>query len=160
MRLYIKDPAGEYYPAHKEIVLDAAFAVMQSTLKRGKKIKSSRDAELAIQNKIGSKLHEVFCCLFLNANHEIIDFKEVFRGSIGFSVVYPREVVKEGLDCNAAAVILAHNHPSGQCTPSKQDIDLTIKLRDILAVVDIKVLDHLIVGDRVLSLADEGMVVF
>ena len=80
----------------------------------------------------------------------------MFRGSVNCATVHPREVVKEALRLNAAAVILAHNHPSGDSNPSSQDIDLTRKLKDILQVVDVSVLDHLVVGDEVSSLADSG----
>jgi DNA repair protein RadC len=82
----------------------------------------------------------------------------MFRGSVNAATVHPREVVKEALRLNAAAVVLAHNHPSGDSTPSPQDIELTRKLKDILKVIDVRVLDHLIVGHEITSMADLGLV--
>jgi DNA repair protein RadC len=81
----------------------------------------------------------------------------MFRGSINYATVHPREVVKEALRLNAAAVILAHNHPSGDNSPSPQDIDLTHKLKNILQVIDVRVLDHLVVGEEVNAFSDLGL---
>jgi DNA repair protein RadC len=86
----------------------------------------------------------------------VLAWQEMFRGSVNCATVHPREVVKEALRLNAAAVVLAHNHPSGDSTPSPQDIELTKKLKDILQVIDVRVLDHLIVGHEVTALSDTG----
>lgn len=102
--------------------------------------------------------YEVFCCLFLDNRHRLIAFDELFRGTIDGASVHPREVVRQALHRNAAAVILAHNHPSGVAEPSQADELITLRLRDALALVDIRVLDHLIVGDtRCVSLAERGV---
>lgn len=112
-----------------------------------------------LQCKIAQKEHEVFCVAFLTNQHELIEFKEMFRGTINAAQVYPREVVKEALKLNAAAVILAHNHPSGVAEPSLSDIDITRTLKDILKVVDVRVLDHFIVtAHQVTSLAERGQI--
>jgi len=102
--------------------------------------------------------HEVFAALFLDARHRLIEYRELFRGTIDGASVYPREVVKEALNANAAAVIFAHNHPSGIAEPSEADRSITVKLSKALALVDIRVLDHLVVGgDDVVSLAERGV---
>ena len=102
--------------------------------------------------------HEVFVVLFLNAQHTLIEAKEMFRGTLTQTSVYPREVVKEALKYNAGAVILAHNHPSGACEPSRADEFLTQSLKSALALVDIRVLDHLVVGgSSVVSFAERGL---
>lgn len=102
--------------------------------------------------------HEVFAALFLDNRHRIIAYRELFQGTIDSAAVYPREVVKQCLATNAAAVIFAHNHPSGIAEPSDTDIRLTRKLVDALALVDIRVLDHVVVGQGVqTSLAERGL---
>jgi DNA repair protein RadC len=92
--------------------------------------------------------YEVFCCLHLDNRHRLIHFEEVFRGTIDGASVHPREVVRQALQYNAAALIFAHNHPSGVAEASQADELITRRLRDALALVDIRVLDHLIVGDN------------
>jgi DNA repair protein RadC len=103
--------------------------------------------------------HELFCCLHLDNRHRLIAFDELFRGTIDGASVHPREVVKQALARNAAAVILAHNHPSGVAEPSQADQLITQRLRDALQLVDIRVLDHLIVADNgCLSFAERGLI--
>ena len=102
--------------------------------------------------------HELFCCLFLDNRHRVISFDEVFRGTIDGASVHPRDVVKLALTRNAAAVILAHNHPSGVAEPSQADELITGRLREALALVDIRVLDHIVVGDGAcVSFAERGL---
>ena len=101
--------------------------------------------------------YEVFACLFLDNRHRVIAFEELFRGSIGGANVHPREVVRRCLVHNAASLILAHNHPSGVNEPSQDDRTITLRLRDALALIDVRVLDHIIVGDgEPISLAERG----
>ncbi|HVY65410.1 MAG TPA: DNA repair protein RadC [Gammaproteobacteria bacterium] len=102
--------------------------------------------------------HEVFSCLFLDTRHRLIRYEELFRGTIDGATVYPREVVKRALQCNASAVIVGHNHPSGVAEPSEADRSITIKLAKALALVEIRLLDHLVVsrGGHV-SLAERGL---
>jgi DNA repair protein RadC len=103
--------------------------------------------------------HELFCCLHLDNRHRLIAFDELFRGTIDGASVHPREVVKQALARNAAAVILAHNHPSGVAEPSQADELVTRRLREALQLVDIRVLDHLIVADNgCLSFAERGLI--
>ena len=101
--------------------------------------------------------HETFWCLFLDNQHRVLAFEKLFTGTIDQAQVYSREVVKRTLQLNAAALIFAHNHPSGTKVPSQIDLDITIKLKAALALIDVKVLDHFIVGaDEVTSLAELG----
>ena len=109
--------------------------------------------------KLATKTHEVFAVLFLDCQHRVIEFSEMFRGTLTQTSVYPREVVKEALHHNAAAVILAHNHPSGSATPSRADEALTQTLKAALALVDVRVLDHFVVTtSEAVSMAQLGMV--
>lgn len=103
--------------------------------------------------------HEVFCCLFLDTRHRLIRYEELFRGTIDGATVYPREVVKRALQHNASAVILGHNHPSGVSEPSEADRSITLKLAKALALVEVRLLDHVVVsrGGHV-SLAERGLV--
>ncbi len=102
---------------------------------------------------------EVFLVMFLNTTHGVIATEELFQGTIDTASVYPREVMKRSLHHNAAAVIFAHNHPSGASDPSQADIRLTKKLQELLSVVGVRVLDHIVVGDLdVVSLAERGMI--
>lgn len=102
--------------------------------------------------------YEVFCCLHLDSRHRLIGFDELFRGTIDGASVHPREVVRQAMERNAAAVIFAHNHPSGVAEASQADELITRRLREALALMDIRVLDHLIVGDGAcLSFAERGL---
>ncbi|HWQ38358.1 MAG TPA: DNA repair protein RadC [Burkholderiales bacterium] len=102
--------------------------------------------------------HEVFFCLWLDAQHRVVEAQEAFRGTLTQTSVYPREVVKSALAANAAAVIFAHNHPSGVAQPSQADELLTRNLREALSLVEVKVLDHFIVaGNQAISFAERGL---
>jgi len=154
--LYIQDQDGSYLPAPKEAIFTEARKISGYQLRRGALIRSSNIAREVIAHKLDDRQCEVFACLFLDAKYRVLEFKAMFRGSVNCATIYPREVVKEALRLNAAAIILAHTHPSGDATPSRHDIDLTHKLKDILQVIDVKVLDHLVIGDQVTSMADAG----
>jgi len=111
-----------------------------------------------LRSRIGAHPYEVFACLFLDQRHRVIAFEELFRGSIDGASVHPREVVRRCLAHNAAAVILAHNHPSGVAEPSQADRDITAELKRALALIDVRVLDHFIVGSGApTSLALRGL---
>ena len=100
--------------------------------------------------------YEVFACLFLDNKHRVIEYEEMFRGTIDSASVHPREVLRRAIHHNAAAVIFAHNHPSGVAEPSQADHRITDKLKDALGMVDVRVLDHFIIGDDVVSFAEKG----
>lgn len=128
-------------------------------LRCGPALTSPRAARDFLIARLRDRDHEVFCCLFLDTRHRLLGFDELFRGTLDGASVHPREVVKTALARNAAAVILAHNHPSGVAEPSQADEIITIRLRDALALVDIRLLDHLIVGDGTCaSLAERGLI--
>jgi len=119
---------------------------------------SPGDTSRFLTAQLRDRPFEVFCCLYLDTRHRLIAFEELFRGTIDGANVHPREVVKQALAHNAASLIFAHNHPSGVAEPSRADELITLRLREALALVDIRVLDHLIVaGPRVVSLAEKGL---
>jgi DNA repair protein RadC len=124
----------------------------------GEPIRSPADTSAFLLARMRHLDHELFGCLFLDNRHRVLEFSELFRGTIDGTSVYPREVVKEALKLNAAAVILAHNHPSGVAEPSQADERITRRLKAALELVDIRLLDHLIVGDGgTTSLAARGL---
>ena len=158
MKLFIQDEQGQYITATPPKIIKEGRSRTRSTLKKGSEfIGGSQAAKEAIASKISSYQHEVFGCLFLDTKNCILAWKEMFRGTIDSTTVYPREVVKETLRLNATKVILAHNHPSGNTDPSQQDIELTKKLKEILQIIGVKVLDHIIVGDEITSFTDMGI---
>lgn len=106
---------------------------------------------------LAGREHEIFAVLFLDNRHRVLDYKELFRGTIDSTAVYPREVVKEALARNAAAAVFFHNHPSGVTEPSREDVVITRKLKAALELVDVRLLDHLIVGKDVTSMTAAGL---
>lgn len=152
--LYTKEETGEYLPAKTDAVFMEAFRLSDAMLEKGEFIGSSEDAKTAIGWRIKNFNVEVFACLFLDNAHNSLGFEIISLGTINSNTVYPREVVKAAFCCNAAAVVFAHNHPSGSSTPSIADIELTKRLKEILNELNIKVLDHLVVGTEIVSFAD------
>jgi len=115
------------------------------------------DTKRYLVSQIRDKSHEVFVCLYLDNRHQILHYEELFRGTIDGASVYPREVVKQALYYNAAALIVAHNHPSGIAEPSQSDKNITRHLKDALELMGIRLLDHFIIGDdNICSLAEQG----
>ena len=156
--LLTRDPAGLTRPARAEEILDAARAILARRIRRGTPLSSPHAAREFLQLRLAGQDHEVFAILFLDNRHCVIEFVPLFRGTIDGASVHPREVVKEALARNAAAVILAHNHPSGVAEPSQADEFITVRLRDALALIDVRVLDHLVVtGDAIVSFAERGL---
>jgi DNA repair protein RadC len=141
-----------------QAALELARRHYRETLKTGPALDSPEIARSFLLAQLRDRPYEVFCCLYLDSRHRLIAFEELFRGTIDGASVHPREVVKSALARNAAAVILAHNHPSGVAEPSQADELITQRLRDALALVDIRVLDHLVIGDgRCMSFAERGL---
>jgi len=158
--LYTRDNTvpGGHREAHFEEIIAAARRALSSRVRKGTMLSSPRAVRDYLTTRLGPRDHEVFTVLFLDNRHRLIDCQELFRGTIDGASVYPREVVKEAIQRGAAAVILAHNHPSGVAEPSQADELITHRLRDALALVDIRVLDHLIVaGCDVVSLSERGL---
>lgn len=145
--------------AQLQAVLEMVRRYLRETLMRGDALRNPVDTRNYLTAQLRDRPHEVFACLFLDTRHRVIAFEEVFRGTIDGASVHPREIVKLALAHNAAALIFAHNHPSGIAEPSQADLHLTRRLREALQLVDIRVLDHLIIGDgAVLSFAEQGFI--
>ena len=137
---------------------ELARRYFEETLPRGEAIRSPADTETFLLARLRDRPHEVFCCLYLDNRHRVLKFEELFRGTIDGTSVYPRELVKQALAVNAAAIILAHNHPSGVAEPSQADERITRRVKSALELVDIRLLDHLIIGDGIsTSLASRGL---
>ncbi len=137
---------------------ECASRSLAARLAPGRVVSTPGEASEYIMSRLRDRPHEVFCCLFLDNRHRVLAFEELFRGTVDSTTVYPREVVRQAIDRNAAAVIAAHNHPSGVAEPSQADRLITRRLRDALDLVDVRLLDHLVVGDGVsASLSRLGM---
>ena len=141
--------------AAKELMARA----LAESLQQNERLDTPEKVRDLLRLRLGHLPHEVFVVLLLDAQHRLIDLKEVFRGTLTQTAVYPREVVKLALARNAAAVLLAHNHPSGATEPSQADQQLTRTLKEALALVDVRVLDHFIVAGtaRPVSFAERGL---
>jgi len=156
--LYRVNSDGAYVEATTDEVVDAAKSAMNRKLRRGTTLTSPKVVRDYLTVKLGNLEHEVFGVVLLDNRHRLIEFVELFRGTIDGASVHPREVVKLALARNAAAVLLAHPHPSGVAEPSRADEMITKRLVDALALVDIRVLDHLIIAGGVcVSLAERGV---
>lgn len=143
--------------SEREIIAFANFLAAKK-LKRGQVLTSPNDCRIYLQKMLCDVEHEIFGVVFLTNQNQVIVSKELFRGSISSASVYPREVVKEVLARNAAAVLFYHNHPSGNPEPSMADRAITTKLVSALNVIDVRVLDHLIVGSEgTVSFAERGI---
>lgn len=138
-------------------LLTIAQAVARQKLAKGTALADKYLAQQGLQGLLQTRDREVFAALFLDNQHRILAYEELFLGTLSVATVYPRDVVKRALHHNAAALILIHNHPSGYPEPSRADIEITLRLQDALALVDIRILDHLVVGtEGVVSLAERG----
>ncbi len=148
---------GEAKYVQLQAVLEMSQRHMESTLNHGDAFENAQATKHYLRQRLRAYPYEVFACLFLDNQHRMIRFEELFRGTIDGANVYPREVVKQALEHNAAAVIFAHNHPSGTEQASHADIAITQRLKAALDLVDIRVLDHIIIGDaKATSLAETG----
>ena len=157
--LYIKHSDGTTVEATTEEIVAVARLAMSRRLRRGSALSSPRKVQDFLSVRLGMLEHEVFGAIFLDNRHRLIEYVEIFRGTIDGASVHPREVVKLALAKNAAAVILVHPHPSGVAEPSRADELITKRLTEALALVDIRVVDHLIVaGGEVVSFAERGLI--
>ncbi|MDP3007675.1 MAG: DNA repair protein RadC [Methylococcales bacterium] len=149
---------GDAKYAQLQAVLEMAKRHFKEVLQRGNALTSPDITRAYLSAQLRGYSYEVFACLFLDNQHRVIQLDELFRGTIDGASVYPREVVKKALHHNAAAVIFAHNHPSGIAEPSTADKHITEKLKQALALFDIRVLDHFIIGDgQPYSFAEHGL---
>jgi DNA repair protein RadC len=145
--------------AELQAAVEIARRQLTETLRTGPSLASPRATRDFLLARLRDREHEVFCCLYLDNRHRLIHFEELFRGTIDGASVHPREVVKQALLWNSAAVIVAHNHPSGIPEPSQADEIITQRVKHALALVDIRLLDHIIVGDGAsVSLAERGLI--
>jgi DNA repair protein RadC len=157
-QLFTLNAAGEVIPASSEVIIAAAREHLSRRLRRGTSLSSPQAVRDFLAVQLGAREFESFCCLFLDNRHRLIEFVELFRGTIDAAAVYPREVVKEALKRNAAALVLAHQHPSGVAEVSSADQLITRRLVSALETVGIRVLDHLVVaGGEVVSFAESGL---
>jgi DNA repair protein RadC len=145
--------------AQLQAVKEMARRAFEEELRAGKTLSSPESVKHYLRMMFGGQRHESFVVLFLDVKNRLIETREMFRGTLSHTSVYPREVVKEALTYNAANILLAHNHPSGTPEPSEADLLLTRALKQALALIDIRVLDHFIVaGNQVHSFAEHGQI--
>lgn len=157
--LYVQDGAGRYRIASPSQILAATRDAAHTLLDRGPLMDQPESVSNFLVGKLAGLEHEVMAVLFLDSRLKLIRYVEMFSGSLNQAATYPREIVKVGLRLNAGAVILAHNHPSGRADASAADVNITKRLKESLALVDIQVLDHIIIGGtQTFSLAKSGLV--
>lgn len=154
---------GTQNPAERDaetIIIEQALAIIDARMfQHGEALTSPRDSAAYLKLKLGQYEWEVFACLFLDNRHRVLAFEEMFRGTLDGASVHPREVVRAALKHNAAAVVLAHNHPSGVSEPSAADRNITHQLRDALQLIGVRVLDHLVIGSgEPTSMAARGLI--
>lgn len=157
---FAHDEAGYYTTrlVSDEDVLQLGAAIFERRFQRNSSLNNAQDAAEFLRHRLALREHEVFVIIWLDYRHRFIAYDELFLGTLGGTAVYPREVVKTGLARNAAAAIVAHNHPSGIPEPSRADETLTERLKTALDIVDIRLLDHLIVaGEGFVSFAERGL---
>ncbi|HDU8585518.1 TPA: DNA repair protein RadC [Vibrio alginolyticus] len=139
-------------------LLERAAEALATKYKREGTFTNPTNVKEYLKLKLGAHDREVFAVMFLDNQHQLISFEELFFGTIDAASIYPREVLKTALNHNAAAVIFAHNHPSGIAEPSQADKRITQRLIDALKLVDIRVLDHIVVGEGCVSFAEKGLI--
>jgi len=155
MDLYVRT-GRSYRLASRQRVLEAAAAYRLDEFPEGRVIHSPLDAKALVASQLRGLESEHFGVIWLNARHKLIRWEVLFTGTIDGASVYPRVAVKHALEHNAAAAIFAHNHPSGDPDPSECDRRITTRLQDALGLIDVRLIDHLIVGDDVTSMAERG----
>jgi len=161
-KLKASEPSGTYLvesPVTEADILLMARQLANLRLRRGRALTSPKAVFSHLQVLLADYEHEVFALLLLDSRHRVIAFHELFRGTLDGANVYPREIVKAALEHNAAAMMLVHNHPSGDPEPSQADRNLTRKVKESLDLVGVRTLDHIIVGrEGCVSLAERGYV--
>lgn len=145
--------------SEENAIIQQALLILERRLKKkGPSLTSPNETKAYITAHLQQKEHECFCAMFLDNKHRMIEWEEMFTGTVNSASVYPREVVKAALKHNACAVIFVHNHPSGDPEPSAADVSITKRLKDALALVDVTVLDHLIVGESIVVFSERGLI--
>ncbi|MDD9858427.1 MAG: DNA repair protein RadC [Gammaproteobacteria bacterium] len=144
--------------AQLQAALELGKRYLEQKLEREGPLTSPKQAAEFLTHQLRDRPREVFAIVYLDNRHHVLDYEELFYGTLNGAHVHPREVVKNALARNAAAVIVAHNHPSGIAEPSQADTTITIKLRDALSLVEVRLLDHLVIGDgEFVSMSDRGL---
>ena len=157
--LFIRNRTRRYRVATGDAILEAARSVVDQRMQRGDSFGDPKASSAFFQAKLAGLEREVFAAVMLDTRHRMIEYVELFHGTIDGAEVHPREVVRRALRCNAAAMIVAHNHPSGSTEPSAADRAVTARLKQALALVDVRLLDHIVVGGtKTTSLASMGLV--
>ena len=145
--------------AEQSSVVALALKVLSGRFRRGRTVNAPQDIQQFLRLKLSGRRNEVFGVIYLDARNRLIRIAELFHGTVDGAAVYPRVVVQKALDNNAAAILLFHPHPSGNCEPSEADRGITLKLARALALVDIRLVDHLVVTDSgFVSLAERGWI--
>ena len=156
--LLVREQTGAYRPAQFDEVLRAAQLLLVRRVRGSDALATPQDVRDFLAVRLGGLEHEVFAVLHLDAGNRVIDYVEMFRGTLTQTSVYPREVLKDAMKRNSAALVLVHNHPSGLGSPSRADELLTKTLKTTLGMVDVRVIDHMIVaGPNVVSMAELGL---
>ena len=153
----IRDTKGVYHAVPQDDVIEKAVQCIKCQFQHGKQMSCAATSKDYAQLLLAGHAHEVFAVIFMDDKHRILACEEMFHGTIDGASVYPREVVKAALKHNASAIILAHNHPSGDPESSQADIHITHRLKDALQLIDVPILDHIIVGKTALSMAEKGL---
>ncbi|KRB96708.1 DNA repair protein [Hydrogenophaga sp. Root209] len=157
--LLVRDVAGQYRPAEADEVLLVAQQLLAAQVRGNDVMSSPAVVKDFLRARLGNLPHEVFAVVHLDAQNRVLDYVEMFRGTVSQTSVYPREVVRDALLRSSSALLLVHNHPSGVADPSRADEYLTQTLKQAAALVDVRVLDHFIVaGSSVQSMAELGLV--
>lgn len=146
-------------PQDDAAIIARATEILHAQAQRGPTFGDPAAAGLYMSARLHGLEREIFAAAFLDSRHRLIEYRELFAGTVDGTEVHPRELVKAALECNACAVIIAHNHPSGDPTPSAADRAVTARLKQALALVDVRLLDHFVVGDGpAVSMAARGLV--
>jgi DNA repair protein RadC len=154
----VREQTGAYRPAQFDEVLRAAQQMLVSRVRGSNGLAAPQDVRDFLAVRLGGLEHEVSAVLHLDAGNRVIDYVEMFRGTLTQTAVYPREVLKDAMGRNSASLVLVHNHPSGLGSPSRADELLTKTIKTTLALVDVRVIDHMIVaGASVVSMAELGL---
>lgn len=167
LRALLKASQGRFCQSHGlgqakyvqlQAVMEMSKRVLATGLNRGESLTSPDQSRALIACELRDEIREVFACLFLDNQHRVIAFERMFWGTVNAASVYPREVVRRALELSASAVIFAHNHPSGVAEPSESDRQITQQLIQVLGLIEVRVLDHFVVGDiELVSFAERGM---
>lgn len=157
--LYVKGRARRYKVANADEILEAARVVVGERMQRGASFSDPMKAREFFRDKLAGQQREMFAAAYLDTRHRLLEYRELFHGTIDGAEVHPREVAREAIRSNAAAVIVGHNHPSGSPEPSAADRAVTARLKQALSLVEVRLLDHVVVGGlQTISLAERGWV--